>query len=393
VGFQLCETLLSAELCADPRPENKKQETRNKKQERSMASLPRPPKNPTRAYAELLGGVLAVSLLLRWLVVGFYTIPTASMEPALLVGDCLAVSKLHYGPLLPWPWGRGPASRLPGFGAVRRGDVLVFHVPYEQQRVLAERTSYVKRCVAVAGDTVSLRQGQVWVNGRPDSAAVPPQFRYFLEADPPAEAVRQALADWHVVDYAEPGGRPAFTADPATGRLGFFVQCPAAVAARLRQRPDVRSLVMPALTAPDAPLFPDAADFHNSRAASAAPHRWLPDDYGPLPVPRCGQVLALSPANAALYYALVAHYESNAGIGWRDGMITQNGRPLTRYVVRQNYYFVLGDNRDDSEDSRFWGFVPEDHVVGKAVCTFLSLDPYADFWHRIRWRRLLRAVE
>jgi signal peptidase I len=146
------------------------------------------------------------------------------------------------------------------------------------------------------------------------------------------------------------------------------------------------------VAAPAAQLFSDVADFHASAALSAQPQGWQLGDYGPLPVPKKGQTIALTPANAAIYYKIVSQYEHNAGITWQDGMIWQNGQPLTSYTIKQNYYFMMGDNRHNSEDSRFWGFVPEDHVVGKAVLVWLSLDPYADWLHKVRWSRLFRTV-
>lgn len=93
-----------------------------------------------------------------------------------------------------------------------------------------------------------------------------------------------------------------------------------------------------------------------------------------------------------MYYKIVAQYEHNQGVTWRDGLIYQHGQPLTQYTIKQNYYFMMGDNRHNSEDSRFWGFVPEDHLDGKAVLVWLSIDPNADFLHKIRWNRLLHAI-
>ena len=123
---------------------------------------------------------------------------------------------------------------------------------------------------------------------------------------------------------------------------------------------------------------------------------WNQDNFGPLAVPQKGQTVQLTPQNAALYYKLILRYEHNEGIGLRatgaNLTILQNGKPLTSYTFKQNYYFMMGDNRHDSLDSRFWGFVPGDHVVGKAVLVWLSVDPYADFLHKIRWSRLLRPV-
>ncbi|RZK11483.1 MAG: signal peptidase I [Hymenobacter sp.] len=142
-------------------------------------------------------------------------------------------------------------------------------------------------------------------------------------------------------------------------------------------------------------LFPDVADKYGSEARSATPRGWNLDTYGPLPVPKKGQTITLSPGNAAIYYKIVAQYEHNPNVSWDNstGMILQDGKPLTSYTIKQNYYWMMGDNRHNSEDSRFWGFVPEDHVVGKAVLIWLSIDPFGDFWHKVRWNRLFHTIE
>ncbi|MFD1467196.1 signal peptidase I [Hymenobacter caeli] len=379
---------------------------------RRAAPAPRPPKSTARQWADSLLFAVVVASLFRWSAVEAYVIPSESMEPTVLVGEYIAVSKLHYGPITPQTplqiplthqkdplFGlksysdlvQLPTYRFPGFSRIRRNDVVVFHLPHEPQYPADLRTNYIKRCVAVAGDTLELRRGRVFINGRPSPLAAPArtQTTYFLAVPAPNDDVRRALHARGVVDYQRPGGVPAAETDPATGRLGYYISCPAAVAADLRRQPFATALTE---FAPAAALFPDVADFGVSGAQSAGAHRWQLGSYGPLPVPKKGQVVALTPANAAIYYKIVSQYEPNENISWRDGMIQQNGRPLTRYTIRQNYYFMMGDNRLNSEDSRFWGFVPEDHVVGKALFIWLSLDPNADLLHRVRWDRLFRAV-
>ncbi|QKG58168.1 signal peptidase I [Hymenobacter sp. BRD128] len=385
----------------------------------ALFSRPQPSAPPTPAPApskarEWLGSLIfavVAATLLRWSAVEAYVIPSESMEHSLLVGDYLFVSKLHYGPqtpqtplqvplthqtlpLLGWKSYSDliqlPTYRFPGFSSVQRNDVVVFHVPHEQQRPADLRTFLIKRCIAVAGDTLTIRQGQVFLNGQPGAVAGQPQTTYFMAVPQPNDEVRQALHDQGVADYTQPDGLPAAGTNPETGQLGYFISCPATVAAYFKKQPYVQSL---SVAEPAAELFPDVADFDVSGARSAVPRKWQLDTYGPLPVPKKGQTIALTPANAAIYYKIVSQYEHNPGVTWGpDGMIQQNGKPLTRYTIKQNYYFMLGDNRHNSEDSRFWGFVPEDHVVGKAVFVWLSLDPHADFWHRVRWSRVLRPV-
>ena len=369
-----------------------------------------PPKSLVREWANSLMFAVVAATLLRWSAVEAYTIPSESMEQSLLVGDYLFVSKLHYGPITPQTplqvplthqtlWDKGPRNysdliqlptyRFPGFSSVQRNDVVVFHVPHEPQRPADVRTNLIKRCVAVAGDTLEIRHGNVFLNGQPGAVVGHPQTTYFMEVAAPNDAILAALHAQGVVDYREPDGIPRVTANPATGKPGFVISCSTSVADYFRRQPYVKSL---AVVQYPAQLFPDVVDLDVSDATSAAPNHWQLDDYGPLPIPKKGQTIALTPANAAIYYKIVAQYEHNAGITWKEGMIQQNGQPLTHYTIKQNYYLMMGDNRHNSEDSRFWGFVPEDHIVGKAIFVWLSIDPNADFLHKIRWSRMFRPI-
>ncbi|GAA4494660.1 hypothetical protein GCM10023172_05220 [Hymenobacter ginsengisoli] len=374
---------------------------------------PKPPKGKGREWFDSLLFAVIAATLIRWATFEAYVIPSPSMEHSLLVGDYLFVSKLHYGPITPQTPLQVPLThqtvpilnvksysdaiqlptyRLPGFSSIKRNDVVVFHVPHEQQYPADLRTNYIKRCIAIAGDTLELRNGQVFLNGKPGAIAGSPQTTYFMEVETPNDEVRQALHDQGVVEYEQlEDGIPAAGTNPETGKVGYFISCPATVAAYFRKQPYVKSLTV---TAPSVQLFPDVADFHVSDAMSAVQRKWQLDNYGPLPVPKKGQTIALSPANAAIYYKIVSQYEHNPGITWgTDGMIQQNGKPLTSYTIKQNYYFMMGDNRHNSEDSRFWGFVPEDHVVGKAVLIWLSLDPFGNAAHKVRWGRLFHTID
>ena len=368
------------------------------------------PKAKSREWADSLLFAVVAATLIRWATFEAYTIPSPSMEDSLLVGDYLFVSKLHYGPITPQTplqvplthqtlWGTGlpsysdaiqlPTYRLPGFSEIKRNDVVVFHVPHEAQFPADLRTNYIKRCVAVAGDTISLRGGQVFLNGKPGAIAGRPQTTYFMQVAEANDEVRQALHDQNVVEYDTPDGLPNAVVSPE-GAIGYYLSCPADVAAYFRKQPYVQALTV--VAPPTGPLFPDVADFHGTGAMSAMPRNWQLDDYGPLPIPKKGQTIDLSPVNAAIYFKLVSRYEHNENVTWKDGMIYQDGKMLTRYTVKQNYYWMMGDNRHNSEDSRFWGFVPEDHVVGKAVLIWLSIDPFADFWHKVRWSRLFHTI-
>jgi len=372
---------------------------------------PQPPKSKSREWVDSLLFAVIAATLIRWATFEAYVIPSPSMEHSLLVGDYLFVSKLHYGPITPQTPLQVPLThqtvpvfnfksysdliqlptyRLPGFSSIKRNDVVVFHVPHEQQYPADLRTNYIKRCIAIAGDTLEIRQGQIFINGKPGVIAGSPQTTYFMEVETPNDEVRQALHDQGVVDYDQPDGIPAAGTNPETGKVGYIISCPATVAEYFKKQPYVKALTV---TAPEVQLFPDVADFHVSDATSAVQRKWQLDSFGPLPIPRKGQVIALTPANAAIYYKIVSQYERNTGITWKDGMIQQNGQPLTSYTIKQNYYWMMGDNRHNSEDSRFWGFVPEDHVVGKAVLIWLSLDPFGNAANKVRWGRLFHTID
>lgn len=279
------------------------------KRSSSTVKIPKP-KSTARGWLDAAVFAVVVASFFRWSTAEAYFIPSESMEKSLLVGDYLVVSKLHYGPITPQtplqvplthqtlPVGdiksysdliQLPAYRFPGFSSIQRNDVVVFHVPHEQQRPADLRTNLIKRCVAVAGDTLSIRQGQVFVNGQPSAVAGRPQTTYFLEVPAPNDEVRQALRAQGVVDYNEPDGIPAVVTNPATGKTGFYISCPADVATYFRRQSYVKSLTVADTHVPAGSLFPDAADFRVSGATSAVPRGWQLDDYGPLPVPKKGQ--------------------------------------------------------------------------------------------------------
>ena len=399
---------------------------------KKFAGAPAPPKSTAREWADSLLFAVVVASIFRWSAAEAYVIPSPSMEGTLLVGEYLVVSKLHYGPITPQTPLQVPLThqkdplfhlksysdliqlptfRFPGFSEIKRNDVVVFHVPFEAQYPADLRDNYVKRCVAVAGDQFELRAGQLLVNGKPAGTPGTLEHKYFIQTTENNDDVQRDFHAHGITDYHltadnqlifDNEGKPALQTHARYGP-GYEVDCTPTAAAFFRAQPYVRGVVAevePAgQPAPWGPaLFPDNPDYPATNVAPATPglRHWNQDNFGPLAVPQKGQTVQLTPQNAAVYYKLILRYEHNEGIGLRatgaNLTILQNGKPLTSYTFKQNYYFMMGDNRHDSLDSRFWGFVPEDHVVGKAVLVWLSVDPYADFLHKIRWSRLLRPV-
>ena len=120
---------------------------------------------------------------------------------------------------------------------------------------------------------------------------------------------------------------------------------------------------------------------------------WNQDNFGPLRVPKKGVTIPINKQTIAVYGQLIQRYEENTGVVVTPTDVRIHGQPIATYTFKQDYYFMMGDNRHNSEDSRYWGFVPEDHIVGKAVFVWMSIDPVpADIWHKIRWNRLFRVI-
>ena len=396
------------------------------------AGPPAKPKTKSREWIDSLVFAVVAATLIRWATFEAYTIPTPSMENTLLVGDYLFVSKLHYGPITPQTPLQIPLThqtvpilntksysdaiqlptfRLPGFSEIKRNDVVVFHVPFEEQYPADLRTNYIKRCVAVAGDELQIKNHQLFINGQAVVTPGHPQSKYFIKTNESNDEIRQAFREQAVHEYhLMPSGQvindneglPTQRGQEPYG-IGYEVDATPAAAAFFKKQPYVQDVIAETIPAgsPEVQqaVFPDNFDYPATNINPATPglRHWNKDNYGPIQLPKKGQTVQLTPENAALYYKAILRYEHNEGITMQaegNGLrILQNGKPLTSYTFKQNYYFMMGDNRHDSLDSRFWGFVPEDHVVGKAVLIWLSLDSYADFWHKIRWGRMFRTID
>lgn len=316
---------------------------------------------------------LAAALGIRLFVAEAFRIPTASMERSLLVGDYVLVSKLHYGPRTPGtlalPFSdrylRGvelPSVRLPGFADVKRGDVVVFNHPTGQEPI-DRRMHFVKRVIGLPGDTVEIVGKQVRIDGVPLPLEADVQIDYVVTTDSGRSISLDALRDagaHHVVRDDE-------------GR--WLVRMTAADADAVATWDAVRE-VRPAVTDQKQLLFPYGA-------------RQSLDDYGPLVVPKRGQKVRLTTTTWPAVRDVIERHEGHAARRFADGRYEIDGELTDRYTFEQDYYFVLGDNRDDSSDSRRWGFVPRDHLVGKAVVVYFSWDQRT---RRPRFDRLFRAI-
>ncbi|MFM6943173.1 MAG: signal peptidase I [Aquirufa sp.] len=380
-----------------------------------MKETPKKQKSAFREWLDSVAFAVVAATLIRFFVFEAYTIPTPSMESSLMVGDFLFVSKLHYGVRTPktplqlplthqkiWftnipsylRWLDLPIYRLPGFSSVKQGDAVVFNVPNFEEDGDAPvdlRTFYVKRCVATPGDVLEVRDQQVIVNGKAMENPVRMQHPIFMKTKENLEekffeeyGIRNApdasydSADW--LPLAEP--------DSQNVLWGYKMNTSKAMMEEIQALPFKKSF--------DTNLFkdPKGVTFIDIFPHDTTLYKWNRDFYGPLKVPAKGLTVPMTPGNVALYSEAIQKYEGNKNVVVNGYQISIDGKVITSYTFKQDYYFMMGDNRHNSADSRFWGFVPSDHIVGKAFFVWMSIDPNKSLfsWNKIRWNRLFRFV-
>ncbi len=357
------------------------------------SELPKQEKSPSKEWSEAILFAVFAATFIRWILMEAFTIPTPSMERSLLVGDFLFVSKMHYGARTPktplqFPlthqdfWGSGipsyvdwiqlPQYRLPGFTDVKRNDVVVFNYPMEDQYPTDLKTNYIKRCVAVGGDTLKVESTQVYINGEPLENPELMQFNYYVQTD---ESINERIfKKYHISEYGRVGN-------------GYTIFTTPKVAEELRSLKFVKQVILQQAdkdyTSPGG-IFPNPNDFGKNG-----------DFFGPIVVPKKGATFTVNKKNLAMYKRVLTHYEGfdEGDVKVSDTELFIDGKKVDSYTFQQNYYFMMGDNRHNSLDSRYWGFVPEDHVVGKAFFIWLSLDANESFLKKIRWDRFLNRIE
>lgn len=360
-------------------------------------------KSPAREWFDSILFAVIAATLIRWLFFEAFTIPTPSMENSLLVGDFLFVSKLHYGTRTPKTplqvplthqtiWGTNipsytdavqlPQYRLPGFSEVKRGDVVVFNYPPELQHPVDLKTNYIKRCVGIPGDKVEVRDLQVYANGQAMENPVRMENEYFVATTTTVNEDKvfkeNGVSEYN--SYTESYNDTI----PGNDQMGYLVFTTVEIAAKLKTYDFVKSitLVKSSKDISEPMLYPNSPLF-----------KWNRDNYGPITVPKEGMTVQLTPENIATYGPVIKNYEENEDVVIDEKSVKVGGKAITSYTFKQDYYFMMGDNRHNSADSRYWGFVPKDHIVGKAVFVWMSIDPNpTSFFNKIRWSRLFRVI-
>lgn len=320
-------------------------------------------KGPVREWADALIFALVVMLIVRTLIFDLFRIPTPSMEKTLLVGDYLFVSKLHYGTRTPLTIGvpftqiylKGvdlPSVRLPGFTDVERGDAIVFNYPPEEKPI-DRKMHYIKRVVGLPGETIQVQDKQVMVDGTELPLRETMQQVYVVHKKDRMYRLSEArLTELGVTEMIP------MPDDPSALRI---VATPGA-AAEIASWPwidRVEPYVAPENAGYGSLMYPGDRDY-------------TPDNYGPLTIPKEGMAVDLTEESWQVYRPVIQRYEGHTARRLSDGRFEIDGEIRNTYTFEQDYFFVMGDNRDNSEDSRFWGFVPMDHVVGKALLVYFS---------------------
>ena len=406
-------------------------------------------KNAVIEWIDALIFAVIAATLIRMFLIEAYTIPTSSMEKTLLVGDYLFVSKVSYGPKLPntpisFPfahhtlpltkykksyveWIKKPYKRIAGFGDIKRNDIVVFNFPagdtvvlemQEQDyysitrnyadelkrrdiqlgnpikpfeiykatareyiwdqfnitvRPVDKRENYIKRCVAIPGDSLKIIHGQVYINGKEQLHFEKMQYDYFIKTNGKEinsihfERLNIAVDDRRYIASSSLYELP-LTNENVENLKNF-----SAVSA-------VSKYENTNINMANISIFPFDSDYP-----------WTEDNFGPLYIPEKGVTIDLNINNLPLYQRIIETYEGNK-LKVEESDIYINGEKVDSYTFKMDYYFMMGDNRHNSADSRYWGFVPEDHVVGKAVFIWLSLDKDQQFVNKIRWNRMFSLI-
>jgi len=363
--------------------------------------------------SSILFAIVAATLVHTYFMQPF-TIPTSSLEKTLLVGDYLFVSKMHYGARAPMttialpmlhdriPFTKSktyyngleyPYLRVPGFQKIKNNDIVVFSWPVDTLvditnpygevdiKPIDKKSNYVKRCVGIPGDSLEIRNGYVYINGKqnilPDRAKL--QFGYAFRTssrlNPAYAAERFDITDLYPGD--NPPSYQVFQAHMTDEAYEKFKNYPSLdTIISTKGKPGVW----------EKNVFP-----------SDIQYPWNTDFFGPIYIPKAGVTVPINSESIPFYKRIIEVYEGNE-LGIKN-KITQlgtqvllNGNAITEYTFKQDYYWMMGDNRSNSQDARMWGYVPFNHVVGKPVFVWMSLDKNKKGLSKIRWERMFTTV-
>jgi signal peptidase I len=387
---------------------------------------------PRTAAGEWISSILfavVAATIVHTYVMQPFTIPTSSLEKTLLVGDFLFVSKFHYGARMPmtaisFPMVHDsipvigtksyldqpqlPYFRLPGFQKIKRNDIVVFSWPTDtlidinrpgkgfKVKPLDKKSNYVKRCVGVPGDELQIKDGYVYINGEqnvlPDRAKL--QFRYkiisknsFVKTDNKGRYTNQPSA--FVSSHFNISDIYISDIDRENKIITHIAQMTDEAYEKVKNNPNVIEVEK---------LTEEEGVWNQSVYPQDPRFNWNTKYFGPITIPKAGTTINISVENISLYKRIIEVYEGsefgiNNKISLSGTQVMLNSKQITKYTFLQDYYWMMGDNRDNSQDARMWGLVPFNHVVGKPVFIWMSWDTNANgIMNKIRWDRMFTTV-
>ena len=353
-------------------------------------------KSELRNWGDAILFAVIAATILRTFLIEAYTIPTSSMEKSLLIGDFLFVSKVSYGPRVPMtplafplvhhtmPIGGGksysesiklPYHRMKGLGQVKRNDCVVFNWPAETLgRPIDKKENYIKRCVGIPGDTIEVIDGQLMVNRNPQEEfeGMKNQFQYSVKTKGTGLNPKILYEKYDITEGGYGRNQNEYNLTLTNKNRDALATFPNVISVDKRVKKEAKF---------EEYIFPHSKNFS-----------WNEDNYGPILIPKAGTTIHLTTENLPIYKDIIERYEGNT-LEIVGGEILINKEVATTYTFKMNYYWLMGDNRHNSADSRFWGFVPEDHIVGKALFIWMSWDKNAKGLKKIRWNRLFDGVK
>lgn len=363
------------------------------------------PKSKLMEWVDALKFAIIVATILKWGLISAFTIPTPSMEGSLLVGDYLFVSKIHYGPRTPvtplqiplthqripglnipsyLDWIQLPSVRLPGFRDVKRNESVVFNypgnpnIPGDEDHPVDLKTYYVKRCVGLPGDVLEIKETSLIVNGEVSPVPEKIQFSYKVTSSSPiSQRVFLRYGIWDVTS----AGVNTYYLKATQEAMDNLRKLPDLVIEEASVDPSDNSLRRWQPGEGQFNILPDGTEFS-----------WNEDNFGPLMIPAEGTTIPVTKENLQKYGYLIEMYEGHEEVVVDEQSLTVDGQQVQEYTFNQDYYFMMGDNRHNSVDSRFWGLVPEDHVMGKPLFIWMSIDPNGSWLKKVRWNRLFSGI-
>jgi signal peptidase I len=384
----------------------------------------KPASTAADTVSSLLFAIIVATFVHTYFIQPF-VIPSSSLEKSLLVGDFLFVSKYNYGartpmtavaapmfhdtlPIIkiksyvfddnnPSSWKNKlqfPYFRFPGYEKIKNNDIVVFNWPQDTlfhmykpadrrySKPIDKKTNYVKRCVGIPGDSLQIKDGIVFINGKelilPERAK--PQYAYDIVYD----GKTPIDFDYMIknMDITDGLDYVSQTRDTIGIRALTFEN-----AQRFRDTPGILAVNRRIVKGPEDGIFPDHKD-----GKPSVTNNWSGDNFGPIYIPQQGKTVAINRESLPMYKTIISEFEGNT-LKVVGNDIYINDKKATTYTFKQNYYWMMGDNRHNSLDARYYGYTPEDHIVGKPVFLWMSWDSNGKgIMNKIRWERLFTTV-